>query len=67
MPAATGVALANPGRPVVAVIGDGSSMYSIQALWTAARLKAGLVFVILNNGHYGILKGYAQSFYPGQV
>jgi len=66
MPAATGVALANPARPVVAVVGDGSSMYSIQALWTAAREKAGVVFVILNNGQYGILKGYAQSFYPGQ-
>ncbi len=66
MPAATGMALADPSRPVVAVVGDGSSMYSIQALWTAAREKAGVVFVILNNGHYGILKGYAQSFYPGQ-
>lgn len=66
MPAATGLALANPARPVVAVVGDGSSLYSIQALWTAAREKAGVVFVILNNGQYGILKGYAQSFYPGQ-
>jgi len=66
MPAATGMALGNPSRPVVAVVGDGSSMYSIQALWTAARQQARVVFVILNNGQYGILKGYAQSFYPGQ-
>ena len=66
MPAAVGMAMGNPQRPVVAVVGDGSSMYAIQALWTAAQQKAGVVYVILNNGHYGILKGYTQSFYPGQ-
>jgi benzoylformate decarboxylase len=56
LPAAVGVKLALPHRPVVALIGDGSSMYSIQALWTAAHEKLSMVFVILNNSSYRILK-----------
>jgi benzoylformate decarboxylase len=57
LPAAVGVKLALPNRPVVALIGDGSSMYTMQALWTAAHRKIGpLVFVILNNTSYRILK-----------
>jgi benzoylformate decarboxylase len=57
LPAAVGVKLAQPGRPVVALIGDGSSMYTFQALWSAAHSKLGtLVFVILNNTSYRILK-----------
>jgi len=53
---AIGVKLALPERPVVAVIGDGSSMYSNQALWTAAHLKLPVTFVICNNKAYSILK-----------
>ncbi|MGE0723947.1 MAG: thiamine pyrophosphate-binding protein [Alphaproteobacteria bacterium] len=56
LPAAIGVKIALPDRPVVALIGDGSAMYTIQALWTAAHTKAGVVFVILNNASYRILK-----------
>jgi benzoylformate decarboxylase len=57
LPAAVGVKLALPERPVVALIGDGSSMYTMQALWTAAHCRVGtLVFVILNNTSYRILK-----------
>ena len=56
LPAAVGVKLALPHRPVVALIGDGSSMYSIQALWTAAHEKLPIVFLILNNTSYRILK-----------
>jgi benzoylformate decarboxylase len=41
---------------VVALIGDGSAMYTVQALWTAAHAKLGIVFVILNNSSYRILK-----------
>ena len=48
--------LALPGCRVVAVIGDGSAMYSIQALWTAAHEKLPVTFVILNNRSYRILK-----------
>ena len=58
---AIGVQLALPDRPVVAVIGDGSSMYSIQALWTAAHLKLPIKFVIANNRSYSILKGRVIS------
>jgi benzoylformate decarboxylase len=56
LPAAIGVKLALPNRPVVALIGDGSAMYTCQALWTAARYRIGAVFVILNNASYRILK-----------
>jgi benzoylformate decarboxylase len=53
---AVGVSLALPTRPVVAIIGDGSAMYSIQALWTAAHLKRPITYVIANNRSYRILK-----------
>ena len=56
LPGALGVKLAHPDRPVVAVSGDGSAMYSIQALWTAAHHDIGAVFVILSNREYRILK-----------
>ena len=44
-----GIQLALPDRPIVAVIGDGSSMYNIQALWTAANLELPITYVIANN------------------
>ena len=56
LPAAIGVKLALPNRPVVALIGDGSAMYSIQGLWTAARENLQMVFIIINNYSYRILK-----------
>ena len=56
MPGAIGVSLALPGRRVTAVIGDGSAMYGIQALWTAAHLKLPITYVIPNNRSYRILK-----------
>ncbi|MCC7273151.1 MAG: thiamine pyrophosphate-binding protein [Alphaproteobacteria bacterium] len=56
LPAAIGVKLALPDRPVVALVGDGSAMYTCQALWTAARYRLAVVFVILNNSSYRILK-----------
>ena len=56
LPAAIGVKLALPDRPVVALIGDGSAMYTIQGLWTAARENQRMVFVIINNYSYRILK-----------
>jgi len=61
LPAAIGVKLAVPDRPVVALIGDGSAMYTCQALWTAARYRIGVVFVILNNKSYRILKQRVQA------
>ena len=56
MAGAVGVALAQPTRPVVATIGDGSAMYSIQSLWTAAHLKLNITYVIINNRSYRIIK-----------
>lgn len=62
MPAAVGVALAKPGKRVIALIGDGSSLYSIQAMWTAAQLKLPITFVILNNRRYAALQDFAPVF-----
>ena len=56
LPAALGVKLALPDRPVVALVGDGSSMYTNQALWTAARESLAVAYVIFNNTSYRILK-----------
>ena len=56
LPAAIGVKLALPDRPVVALVGDGSAMYTCQSLWTAAHERIAVVFVILNNTSYRILK-----------
>ncbi|MBE0625820.1 MAG: thiamine pyrophosphate-binding protein [Burkholderiales bacterium] len=56
VPGAVGISLAQPGRPVVAIIGDGSMMYGVQALWTAAHLKLPLTYVVANNRSYRILK-----------
>jgi benzoylformate decarboxylase len=56
LPGAIGVSLALPGRPVTAVVGDGSALYGIQALWTAAHLKLPVTYVIANNRSYRILK-----------
>ena len=55
LPAATGFRMARPDRPVVAIVGDGSSLYSIQALWSAAHYGAGALFVILQNGGYAVM------------
>jgi benzoylformate decarboxylase len=62
LPGALGVKLAHPGRPVVALSGDGSAMYSIQALWTAAHHDLAVVFVILNNREYRILKHNMDTY-----
>jgi benzoylformate decarboxylase len=56
LPGAIGISLAQPARPVVATVGDGSAMYGIQALWTAAHLKLPITYVIINNRSYRILK-----------
>ena len=56
MPGALGVKLANPDRPVVAVVGDGASMYTVQALWTAYRYNIPVTYAICNNRSYRILK-----------
>jgi benzoylformate decarboxylase len=60
MPASVGIALGQPGRPVVCLIGDGSAMYSIQALWTAAQRKLPLTVIVINNSGYGAMRSFSQ-------
>jgi len=60
MPAAIGLKMAAPDRPVVAVVGDGSSLYAIQSLWTAAHLQVGTVFVVMANGRYAVMDRLAD-------
>ncbi|SHG66302.1 benzoylformate decarboxylase [Kaistia soli DSM 19436] len=63
LPASVGIALGERdtgrNRPVLMVIGDGSFQYSLQALWTAAQNDLPIVFIVLRNGEYGILKSFA--------
>jgi benzoylformate decarboxylase len=60
LPASVGVALGNPKRRTVCLIGDGSAMYSIQALWTAAQRKLPLTIVVINNAGYGAMRSFSQ-------
>ena len=62
LPAAVGVALGKPGSKVIALIGDGSAMYSIQALWSAAQLRLPITFIIVNNRRYRALDLFSQRF-----
>ncbi len=61
--AAVGVQIAEPARRVFAVIGDGSAMYSITALWSAANQKLPVIFLIMNNEGYQILKNRLKLFH----
>jgi benzoylformate decarboxylase len=60
MPAAIGAQLAQPSRPVVCVIGEGSAQYSIQSLWTAAAYEVPVTFLVLRNEEYAILKWFGM-------
>jgi benzoylformate decarboxylase len=57
---AIGVKLAWPDRPVLAILGDGSTLYGVQGLWTAAHYRIPVTFLITNNTQYKILKECAQ-------
>ncbi|HEX5308658.1 MAG TPA: benzoylformate decarboxylase [Solirubrobacteraceae bacterium] len=60
MPAAIGAQLAQPSRPVVCVLGEGSAQYAIQALWTAATYQVPVTFLVLRNDEYAILKWFGM-------
>jgi len=60
LPGATGVRMALPDRPVVAVLGDGATLYQVQGLWSAARYGAGVLFIVLANGGYAIMDRLAE-------
>ena len=61
-----GVKMANPDRPVVGIIGDGSAMMTVQALWTAANSDIPVVYVICNNRAYRVLK-LNMNLYKGEI
>lgn len=61
IPAAVGVQLADPGRRVIGVIGDGSANYAITGLWSAAHYRVPATFVIMRNDEYGVLKWFAGA------
>jgi benzoylformate decarboxylase len=67
LPAAIGVALGRPGARVIGLLGDGSSMYSIQGLWTAAQMKLPVTFIIVNNRRYEALIEFGRHFGLPQV
>ncbi len=67
LPAAVGVAFARPERKVVALLGDGSAMYSIQGLWTAAEHGLPVTFIIVNNGSYEALVEFGEHFGMAQL
>ena len=62
LPASVGVALGRPGEKVIALLGDGSAMYAIQGLWSAAELGLPISFIIVKNGGYEALKSFGRHF-----
>jgi benzoylformate decarboxylase len=67
LPAAIGVAMGRPGKKVIAILGDGSSMYSIQGLWSAAQAGLPLAFIIVKNESYHALNEFGDHFGMGQL
>ena len=61
LPAAVGVQLARPSRSVVCLVGDGSALFGLHALWSAVRERAAVCVVVLNNGGYQILRDLAAA------
>lgn len=62
VPAAVGASIGAPGRPVLAVVGDGSFHFSVQAIWTAVQQRASLVVVVLDNGGYLAVKRAIEAY-----
>jgi benzoylformate decarboxylase len=65
-PGAIGAKLANPGKTVIGFSGDGGSMYTIQALWTAARHNIDAKFIVCNNGSYRLLQLNIDQYWKDQ-
>lgn len=63
IPGAIGIKLARPDRPVVAFAADGATMYTAQALWTAARYAVDVTFVVCNNGRYHLLDENIEEYW----
>jgi benzoylformate decarboxylase len=62
VPAAIGASLGEPGRPVLALVGDGSYQFSVQAIWTAVQQQASVVIVVLDNGGYLAVKRAIEGY-----
>jgi benzoylformate decarboxylase len=58
---AIGLRMGTPARPVVAVLGDGATLYAIQALWSAARYGVGLLVIVMANGGYSVMDAQARA------
>jgi benzoylformate decarboxylase len=65
LPAAVGIALGDPTRRVIGILGDGSCMYAIQGLWTAVQHHLPVTFVVLHNQEYAALKAFSRMFNIG--
>ncbi|HEY7548331.1 MAG TPA: aldehyde dehydrogenase family protein, partial [Hyphomicrobiaceae bacterium] len=65
--AGVGAALTRPSSPVICVVGDGSSLYTIQSLWTAAEYDADILVIVLNNGGYRVLEAIARKSQPQRI
>jgi benzoylformate decarboxylase len=61
LPASLGIRMARPDRPVVAILGDGSTIYGIQALWSAAHYRVGVLAIVMANGRYAIMHELARA------
>ncbi len=61
VPASIGVRMGAPTRPVVAVVGDGSTLYGVQALWSAAHYGVGVLVLVMDNGRYAIMDRLAAE------
>ena len=60
LPAAVGIALAKPANPIICLIGDGSAMYSLQALWTAVQHRLPVAVIVINNSGYGAMRSFSR-------
>jgi len=66
VPAAIGAKIARPDRPVVAVVGDGGFMYSVNELATAVKYRLPVVFLVMNDDRYGAIKWLQQTIFDGR-
>jgi benzoylformate decarboxylase len=62
VPGAVGISMALPGRPIAVIVGDGSAMYGIQGLWTAAHERLPITYIVANNRGYRIIKERLVAF-----
>lgn len=67
LPAAIGLQMGDPSRRVLGILGDGALHYTVSALWTAARYRVPVVFVVARNGEYAALKNFAQVMHFEEV